>query len=236
MKRRLPSFFAGMLTMLLICSLTVSALAISGRMTLEVEPINVMVNGEVFQPKDGLGRDVPVFVYNGTTYAPLRALAEAYGLEVGYDKAQNLATVTDPRAAQASTPVGVDMDYSDWSEEEEKAYQEFKSMWNIEELMSGYGEDIDGKYSHLYALYNGDFDKNGLKTHLNKIGSDKINKFAERMMFELHDNEDVLYLHYKLNKDDFDASIWTTSITRDEYNSSEFVVWSRYDLCSWSHS
>lgn len=96
MKRRLPSFLAGMLTMFLIGSLSLSALAISGRMTLEVEPINVMVNGEVFQPKDGLGRDVPVFVYRGTTYAPLRALAEAYGLEVGYDKAQNLATVVNP--------------------------------------------------------------------------------------------------------------------------------------------
>lgn len=153
MKRRLPSFFAGMLTMFLICSLTVSALAISGRMTLEVEPINVMVNGEVFQPKDGLGRDVPVFVYRGTTYAPLRALAEAYGLEVGYDKAQNLATVTDPRAAQASTPVGIDMDYSDWSEEEEKAYQEFKAMWTVED--NGLYDRTDGEdgYAKFYTLY-----------------------------------------------------------------------------------
>lgn len=33
------------------------------------------------------------FTYNGTTYAPLRALAEAYGLEVGYDAEKKMATV-----------------------------------------------------------------------------------------------------------------------------------------------
>ena len=38
-----------------------------------------------------------VFTYNGTTYAPLRALAEAYGLEVGYDSQQNIATVNRPK-------------------------------------------------------------------------------------------------------------------------------------------
>ena len=41
--------------------------------------------GEVLQPTDASGNPMEVFTYNGTTYAPLRALAEAYGLEVGYD-------------------------------------------------------------------------------------------------------------------------------------------------------
>lgn len=37
-----------------------------------------------------------VFTYNGTTYAPLRALAEAYVLEVGHDQRTNTATVKSP--------------------------------------------------------------------------------------------------------------------------------------------
>lgn len=93
MKKQTRAFLNGMLVAALTLGLCVSALAISGRMTIEVDPINIQVNGEVFQPKDVNGNDVPVFAYNGTTYAPLRALAEAYGLEVGYDATTNLATV-----------------------------------------------------------------------------------------------------------------------------------------------
>lgn len=63
MKNRIPTFLAGMFTMLLLGTLTISALAISGRMTIEVDPINIQVNGVVFQPKDAGGNDVPVFAY-----------------------------------------------------------------------------------------------------------------------------------------------------------------------------
>lgn len=97
MKKRILSFLAGMLTIILIGFLAVPVLAFAG-MTISVEPINIQVNGNVFQPKDVNGKDVPVFVYNGTTYAPLRALAEAYGLKAGYDADKNLA-FTEGRAA-----------------------------------------------------------------------------------------------------------------------------------------
>ena len=215
MKRKLPAFFAGMLTMLLICSLTVSALAISGRMTLEVEPINVMVNGEVFQPKDGLGRDVPVFVYNGTTYAPLRALAEAYGLEVGYDKAQNLATVTDPRAAQASTPVGIDMDYSDWSKEEEKAYQEFISLWTVSTQDAEYGSFIN---LHSYDT------EDEIDTILKQSPVALIEKFCARFDNELYnkyERPNVVYHYMKKGtwgwQDTFSDGDWDYSFGYGKY-------------------
>lgn len=70
-----------------------TAQALTERTTLSVSSINIEVNGTVFQPKDANGNAVSVFVYNGTTYAPLRALAEAYGLTVGYDQEKRLATV-----------------------------------------------------------------------------------------------------------------------------------------------
>lgn len=107
-KKRIASFLAGMVTMALIISTVMSALAISGRMSIEVDPINIQVNGATFQPKDATGADVPVFAYNGTTYAPLRALAEAYGLDVWYDSASNVAAVgakgTAPTQPSINTP------------------------------------------------------------------------------------------------------------------------------------
>lgn len=115
--------------------MTISGYAlITERTAIEVDPINVMVNGEVFQPRNAQGELVDVFAYNGTTYAPLRALAEAYGLEVGYDAEKNLATVSKPGAASNPAPdegASAVPNFDDWSEEEEAAYQEFKEFWRI---------------------------------------------------------------------------------------------------------
>lgn len=94
MKRTITSFFGGMLSMLLIGSLAVSGLASDGTFSLTASPIHVVVNGEVFQPKTADGNDALVFTFNGTTYAPLRALADAYGLQVGYDSTRNMAMVS----------------------------------------------------------------------------------------------------------------------------------------------
>lgn len=74
--------------------LALSSFAAGSLVSINVDPsIKILVNGEEFKPKDANGNDVMTFTYNGTTYAPLRALAEAYGLEVGYDAAKKMATV-----------------------------------------------------------------------------------------------------------------------------------------------
>lgn len=79
------------------CALAVTSFAAGNLISISVDPtVKILVNGSEFQPKDVNGNDVMTFIYNGTTYAPLRALAEAYGLEVGYDAARNMATVSEP--------------------------------------------------------------------------------------------------------------------------------------------
>ena len=91
-----------LLTLAAASALAVSSFAASSLVTINVDPsIKILVNGEEFKPKDANGNDVMTFTYNGTTYAPLRALAEAYGLEVGYDAAKKMATVSETK--QSST-------------------------------------------------------------------------------------------------------------------------------------
>lgn len=81
----------------LAAALSVGSFAAGSLITISVDPtVKIKVNGEEFKPKDANGNDVMTFIYNGTTYAPLRALAEAYGLQVGYDAWSNMATVDDP--------------------------------------------------------------------------------------------------------------------------------------------
>lgn len=140
MKKLLP-FLSGVLLTLFAIGVPVTALAANGTFTIEASPIHVLVNGEVFQPKDAKGNDALVFVYNGTTYAPLRALAEAYGLEVGYDGSKNLATVNSPKG-QATAPSG-----------------DFQSMWTVKEKpVTNYGSE-----KIFTATYNGDLGKEDFK-------------------------------------------------------------------------
>lgn len=92
-------FLKSALAAVLIAILAVSSFAAGSLVTISVDPsIKILVNGKVFQPKDANGNDVMTFTYNGTTYAPLRAMAEAFGLEVGYDSAQRMATVGEHKA------------------------------------------------------------------------------------------------------------------------------------------
>lgn len=218
MKRHLPSFLAGMFTMLLLGTITVSAIAISGHMTIEVDPINVQVNGAVFQPKDANGNEVPVFVYNGTTYAPLRALAETYGLEVGYDAENNMATVVDPDAKPVDTPTPdttAKLDYSDWSAEEEAAYQEFKGMWTIEDRSDFDG--LDYEECNRIAWYNGDKSIVELKSLLSMYGETKLDRFTIRLAMEdLNGGKGMFALRYRNSQGETSPSLFSFNILLDE--------------------
>lgn len=133
MKRYLSGLFTGIALTTLVGSLVIGASAISSKMTIEVSPINIQVNGQTFAPTDVNGKEVPVFAYEGTTYAPLRALAEAYGLQVGYDQAANMATVQDPDVLPDTTSK---VDVPDDGDEKDDgtqsfSYEEFKGLWRV---------------------------------------------------------------------------------------------------------
>lgn len=202
MKKSLP-FLAGMLTAALIGGLGVTALAASGAMTITVDPINVQVNGQVFAPKDVNGQDVPVFSYNGTTYAPLRALAEAYGLEVGYDAGSNMATVTGDVAAPGNTTIPAPdttaavNDYSDWTAEEEAAYQEFKGMWDI-----SFFEGENHRGGTISADYIGPLSENDAIEWLNNLDSlsKVLTRYSHEVVTQKYNNYDVLYFGYSIGK------------------------------------
>ena len=168
MKKRFLSFAAGALTALLISSTAVTALAASGAIRIEVSPISVLVDGEVFQPKDAKGNDVMVFTYNGTTYAPLRALAEAYGLEVGYDGERHIATVSK-QPAQTQAPIA------------DTGYAGFEKQWTVKEKpVTNYGDE-----KIFTVTYSGDLSRSEFKAWWKSYDLSTIKEYAERMMAEV---------------------------------------------------
>lgn len=195
MNKKLSGFIAGMVTMAVIGGVTVTALA-AGSFTITVDPVNIQVNGQVFAPKDVKGNDVPVFAYNGTTYAPVRALGEAYGLNVGYDGTSGLVAVTDPAASPVdpeptdpTTPPAFS-----WTEETEALYQEFSGMWKVVKT-----NDSMPPYRILTLQYQGE-DKAALKAFLLNCEDSVIYALTERYAIELFTaNRDaqVLLINYK---------------------------------------
>lgn len=164
MKNRFSSFLAGALVMLMLVALPVSALASDGALSLKVYPINILVNGEVFQPTDANGSKVMVFTYNGTTYAPLRALAEAYGLDVGYDAKSNTATVANP-AKVSGTPAVADS---------------FTSVWTVKEKpVTNYGSE-----KVFTASYSGSLGMSEFKSWWKSLSAEEIAREAEKLAAE----------------------------------------------------
>lgn len=100
---RFQGFLAGILTATLALGLGSAALA-AGRSIQIDDGITVTVNGARFSPRNVKGEEVPLFSYDGTTYAPVRALCEAAGMTVDYDSASRTARIVTGDMALAADP------------------------------------------------------------------------------------------------------------------------------------
>ncbi len=61
---------------------------------LNYRDIKITLDGATLVPKDGAGEVVEPFIISGTTYLPLRGIASALGLEVGWDGATSTVSLT----------------------------------------------------------------------------------------------------------------------------------------------
>ncbi len=85
MNKRLQGFIAG----ILCAVLCMGVFAKTASQTIEAvyRDIKIFIDGFQIDPKDANGNTVEPFIYNGSTYLPLRAVGEALGKEVSWDGA-----------------------------------------------------------------------------------------------------------------------------------------------------
>ena len=164
MKTKAAYYFAGILSAALLLGLSVTALASGDLLTITIHPVKIMVNGDTFHPKDVNGDEVMTFSVNGTSYAPVRALAEAYGLEVGYDSKTNTATVNGPGKQAAVTPSAGD----------------FASQWEIREKPVTH----NGSELVFTAAYSGDLSMGDFKAWWKSFDATEISSGAEALAAE----------------------------------------------------
>ena len=92
-----------LLVFVLIAALFVAAAlpayaALAARNITVYTGVNIFVDGRELHPTDVNGKEVEAFVYEGTTYVPLRAVGEALGAEVSWNKDEKTVYVNSENA------------------------------------------------------------------------------------------------------------------------------------------
>ncbi len=59
------------------------------------EKVNVYINGAEFIPRDAAGKEVAPIILNGTTYLPVRAIAQAFAKKVDWDGDSSTVIISD---------------------------------------------------------------------------------------------------------------------------------------------
>ncbi len=85
MEKRLQGLIAGVLIGAMLTSGVVFAKNIQETIDAVYMNVKLVIDGEEITPKDGNGNIVEPFIYNGTTYLPIRAIGEAFHKDVHWD-------------------------------------------------------------------------------------------------------------------------------------------------------
>ncbi len=93
MKKRLQGLIAGVLIGTILTSGVVFAKQSSETINVIYDNIKILIDGKEYQPTDANGNAVEPFIYNGTTYLPVRAIANAFDKEVDWEAQTSTVTL-----------------------------------------------------------------------------------------------------------------------------------------------
>lgn len=95
MKRQWRGFVSGMLVALMVVGVMTTAFAAYQKQaTLNYSGIQITLDGETVNPTDANGKTVEPFAIDGTTYLPVRAIANALNMGVEWDGATQTVKLT----------------------------------------------------------------------------------------------------------------------------------------------
>lgn len=143
-KDKLTGFAAGIAAAALLCTGTAFAQNIEKTLTAVYDNIKIIVNGTEITPKDVNGNAAEPFIVDGTTYLPVRALADALGQDVYWDadtKSVYIGKMPEPTQSTESEEV-----YS--------VNKELLSSFSDLPLSNIGTKSIKGSFYNLYVTQN----------------------------------------------------------------------------------
>lgn len=152
MKKGFKRFLAISLAVVLAVGLTTTALAASGLVSIQISyrnGITVKLNGAKAALADANGKTVEPFIYNGSTYLPLRSVSEALGLDVDWDASTSTVSIT---GGHDSYTADADYDVIPISMTMQAGYQEYNSYTSgFKTIHAGIGYIDPLGEGHYYA-------------------------------------------------------------------------------------
>ena len=160
MKKNGRSFAMGFLTAVIVLGLALPTFAAGSKINWEgvwVGDVSITLDGKTVEPKDANGKAVEPVIYDGTTYLPVRAIASALGLNVGWDQDTRTVILTTGSQEQPEPqPEPEPAEEPEPSEEPEKepepaaANEEYLGTYKIYKVQ---GQSVDDLYEQLVELY-----------------------------------------------------------------------------------
>ena len=106
MKRTLKIYVTGLLSAFLLMGLATGVFAFTQsrneNITVTFNNIGIEVNGQRINPTDAAGAAVEPFIWGGTTYLPVRAVSETFGMDVRWDAATQTVHLEGTPSLQTS--------------------------------------------------------------------------------------------------------------------------------------
>ena len=150
MKKQIKSYIAGLLTSVLFIGVVAYAKNGMENINVTYDNIKVYVDNVLTELKDANGTVVEPFVYNGTTYLPVRGTAQATGMQVTWDGASKSVYLWKDLMPNSAKFLDYCPPY------QTRSYQEYRSTNGESFNMSGkkYSDGFTLTYSGSYALFN----------------------------------------------------------------------------------
>lgn len=143
------------LVAVLCCSLALVTVAYATNATKSIQAaymnIKLVIDGVPVTPKDSNGTTVEPFIYNGTTYLPVRAVGEALGKQVGWDGKTKTVYIGEV-PGQVTYLLDVCKPYESYLFETPTAFAMAGKTYANGFTLHGYGNayfNLDGRYSLL---------------------------------------------------------------------------------------
>lgn len=95
MKKQIQGYLAGVLSTVVLISGAAYAKNASENINVTYDNIKVYIDNTLAELRDANGSTVEPFIYNGTTYLPVRGVAQAMGAQVTYDGASKSVFIWD---------------------------------------------------------------------------------------------------------------------------------------------
>ena len=169
-KEKAKGYVAGFITASLLASTIAFAAPIEKAITALYNDIKIYVDGVKIDPKDANGKAVEPFIYDGTTYLPVRAVGEALDKTVTWDGAtQSVYLGLRPDSTNYLLDVlkpyqkeergYIEFDYSTsanigWKESITMGGKKYHKGFKLGTNPKGYAIfNLDGKYSEVTAAF-----------------------------------------------------------------------------------